>query len=252
MVKPICAGNDKIRTNVARILGNVLRLISSIHLTSAEWQLHCIDSIKLLSEQAKLSSGNSNMKVKWNACYAIGNFMKNSSIYQLDTKQFDWLANIYETLNTIIVNCANFKVRTNGAVALAIPAERPFYGEHYSSVWNACLVALYQANCFTDFNEYNHRDNLVDQLCITIAHLIMLATTNDFIVIENVLMQHIDSTKQNWIRVINRMVPEKAANLLAANLHLKNILSNDKLTSDVKNSLNVILDCFVSITEYND
>lgn len=64
------------------------------------------------------------------------------------------------------MKCENFKVRINGAAALAIPAQRSHYGRFYLSVWSALSVALYQANNLTDFNEYNHRDNLLDQVCI--------------------------------------------------------------------------------------
>lgn len=65
-----------------------------------------------------------------------------------------------------MVKCANFKVRINGASALAVPTKRSHYGKHYLSVWSALTVALYQANCLTDFNEYNHRDNLLDQVSL--------------------------------------------------------------------------------------
>lgn len=92
------------------------------------------------------------------------------------------------------------------------------------------------------------------QLCITISHLIGLASLDDLVDIENVLLQHIDSTKQNWIRVINRMVPEKAASLLAANVHLKNMTTSTQIlhTNEQKNAIHTLLNCFVSITEYDD
>lgn len=62
------------------------------------------------------------------------------------------------------MKCVNFKVRINGAAALAVPSKRSHYGHFYLSVWSALSVALYQANQLTDFNEYNHRDNLLDQV----------------------------------------------------------------------------------------
>lgn len=70
----------------------------------------------------------------------------------------------------IIVNCTNFKVRINGATALAVPKTRLHYGKNYNEVWNSLLVGLYQANCLTDYNEYNHRDNLLDQV-IELYHI---------------------------------------------------------------------------------
>lgn len=191
---PACSDNDKVRTNAARILGNLLRLIKTEQITVAKWQTICIDAIRKLCDQAKLNGTNSNMKVKWNACYAIGNFMKNTDIFDLQTNQFCWQVNqnfcvqcqsfddchlffirfkplfvllqelVFETLSTIIMKCVNFKVRINGATALAVPSQRAHYGRHYLSVWRALSIALYQANQLTDFNEYNHRDNLLDQV----------------------------------------------------------------------------------------
>lgn len=252
IVKPACDDNDKVRTNAARILGNLLRLIKTEHISNEIWQTQCREAIKRLIDQTKVSGNNSNMKVKWNACYAISNFMKNPVIFDLDvTPEFDWKATVYQSLSDIIVKCANFKVRINGAAALAAPTRRSHYNRFYLDVWNGTLNALYQANCLTDFNEYNHRDNLLDQLCITISHLIMLATVEDLPAVESVLMQHHDSTKQNWIRVVNRMVPEKAASLLAANLRLKNMYANETCGIEQRNALQTLLTCFVSITEYD-
>lgn len=88
---PACSDNDKVRTNAARILGNLLRLIKTEQITVDKWQTICVDAIQKLCDQAKLNGTNSNMKVKWNACYAIGNFMKNTVIFNLQTnQQFCW------------------------------------------------------------------------------------------------------------------------------------------------------------------
>lgn len=146
----------------------------------------------------------------------------------------------------------NFKVRINGAAALAVPLKRAHYGRFYLSVWSALSLALFQANQLIDFNEYNHRDNLLDQLCITISHLVKLATVEDLIDLENVLLQQFDSNKQNWIRVINRMIPEKAASLLEANSYLEDISTKESLSNEQRNAVKTLLNCFVSITEYDD
>lgn len=90
------------------------------------------------------------------------------------------------------------------------------------------------------------------QLCITISNLIKLATNDDLVDLECILLQQFDSNKQNWIRVINRMVPEKAASLLEANLYLKNMSTNGSLTREQKSAIGTLLNCFVSITEYDE
>lgn len=48
------------------------------------------------------------------------------------------------------------------------------------------------------------------------------------------------------------MVPEKAASLLEANLYLKNMANGKGMTSEQKNSIKTLLNCFVSITEYGE
>lgn len=90
MTAPACNDNDKVRTNAARTLGNLLRLIKSSHISVEKWHKVCLDAIQKLCDQAKLNGTNSNMKVKWNACYAIGNFMKNTVMFDLQVKQISW------------------------------------------------------------------------------------------------------------------------------------------------------------------
>lgn len=70
---------------------------------------------------------------------------------------------IFPALSDIIVQCSTFKVRINGAAALAVPNARNYHGQYYIEIWMAMLAALQQANHLTDFNEYNHRDKLMDQ-----------------------------------------------------------------------------------------
>lgn len=77
-------------------------------------------------------------------------------------------------------------------------------------------------------------------------------TIDDLIELECILLQQFDSNKQNWIRVINRMVPEKVASLLEANLYLKNLSTQMNLTNEQKGAIKTLLNCFVSITEYGD
>lgn len=86
----ICSDSDKVRTNAARILGNLLRLIKEKHLQSEKWQHICIKAIGNLTQEAKLPDSGANMKAKWNACYAIGNFMKNPVMFGSDSGVFSW------------------------------------------------------------------------------------------------------------------------------------------------------------------
>lgn len=64
----------------------------------------------------------------------------------------------------LVVNCKNFKVRINAALALSSPNERSAYGHFYIPVWTSLLKALENSQNMDDFTEYKHRDNLVDQV----------------------------------------------------------------------------------------
>lgn len=98
LTETLCQSNDKVRTNAARILGNLLRLITAEHLKLQKWQTKCFDAINRLIDQAKLHGGSLNMKVKWNACYAIGNFLKNPVIFDIDQKTFEWQVSAMRTI----------------------------------------------------------------------------------------------------------------------------------------------------------
>ena len=74
----------QISSNTVRTLGNLLRLINEQHLNNSRWTAACIKAIKVIHQNC--TTGR-NMKVKWNACYAIGNFMKNPVMY---SSAFEW------------------------------------------------------------------------------------------------------------------------------------------------------------------
>lgn len=170
-----------------------MRLIDESHINSPKWQTLCLAAIRRLCDQVRLdgSAQVKNVKVKWNVCHAIGAVMKNTVMFQLSDKDFDWVVrmiflisgmhlnfkyilkclmltlfqqHVFVTLSRLIIECTNFKVRINGAAALAVPNKRVYYGKHFFEVWRALSTALYQANNLSDFNEYNHRDNLLDQV----------------------------------------------------------------------------------------
>lgn len=150
----------QVRSNAVRTLGNLLRLLNAEHLKLPAWQLLYRTAIDKLVQN--LNSGN-NAKVKWNACYAIGNLMKNELLFT-SAKDYDWQKVVFSALINVIINNANFKVRINGAAALAVVARREHYGTHLSTIWSSLLLALEQSNNLVDFNEYKHRDNLQEQV----------------------------------------------------------------------------------------
>lgn len=55
-----------------------------------------------------------------------------------------------------------------------------------------------------------------------------------------------DSTKRNWSRVINRMIPEKATSLIAAAMRLQNLLVQ-AVRQDQQKALTTLMNTFESI-----
>lgn len=64
----------------------------------------------------------------------------------------------------VVMNFRNFKVRANAALALSKPTSRKIYDSYYYSIWVSLLKALENSETMEDFNEYKHRDQLVDQV----------------------------------------------------------------------------------------
>lgn len=237
-----CKVNDKVRSNGVRALGNLLRLVNADHLCSDSWLTICMRAIQHLHQFGTMTAGN--MKVKWNACYAFGNFMRNKHMFSTQLCSFfDWQALIFPALCGIIVDFPNFKVRINAAAALAVPERREQFGVHFGTVWAALLESLEQSDHIADFNEYMHRDNLVDQLCLAVAHHIVLAGVGDLQMMASQL-KRFDSIAAKWLRVLNRMVPERAASLLAAGVQLKS-LQTKEMKQDNRAALNEICMCFL-------
>lgn len=74
---------------------------------------------------------------------------------------------VFPNFCTLTQECKNLKVRINAAAALRAPQARSHYGEHYALVWRGLLAAMENAANVDDFNEYKHKDNLIEQVCDT-------------------------------------------------------------------------------------
>lgn len=236
---------DRIRSNIMRSMGHLLRLIRKEHLEQKKWVDIFLAALNKLVTHG-LNKGN--VKVKWNTCYALGTIMKNSDIYNSKSTN-QWQSIVYPALCSLIIECQNFKVRTNGSIALSIPSTRQQYGTYFIKCWTSLLKALEKTEDIINFHEYKHRDDLMDQLCTSISHFINLIEKDDLIACTNELFPKVDTVHQYWVRVINRVLPEKAAPLLSAHLKLKNF-NTSVLNSEQKNAVKVLCGCFVSVTEY--
>uniref|UniRef100_A0A182MKC1 HEAT repeat-containing protein 6 n=1 Tax=Anopheles culicifacies TaxID=139723 RepID=A0A182MKC1_9DIPT len=238
--------NDKVRSNAVRTIGNVLHLLRPAQLhEQPAWSPLCQDAIERLIQNI-IGSSTVNVKVKWNACYALGNMMKNETFFLPGVGAGTWERRVFPALCETVINSPNFKVRINAAQALSIIGRREHYGGYFSQIWHALLRALEQSDNLVDYNEYKRRDSLQEQLCLSLAHLLRFATKEDVVPMASLLLPLYDAVRGNWVRVISRILPEKSATLLESHRVLLELRKNN--TGDGEpipaSSWDLLLKCF--------
>ncbi|XP_028039412.1 HEAT repeat-containing protein 6-like isoform X2 [Bombyx mandarina] len=232
--------NDKVKQSATRALGNLLRLIKSDNLhRNPQLKTLCEVAIgKLLDCACKVA----NMKVRWNACYALGNAMKNENLF---TCFNGWQSEVFSNLCKLTKECKNLKVRINAAVALRAPRSRISYAANFAPIWRGVMAAMENAVNVDDFTEYKHKDNLVEQLCVTLAHLCCQLTPSDLTDILDHLVFHYDCAKAVFTQVFQRLPPENASCLrilqAAKYVTVDLVASNDAQSQ----SLSLLQDIFI-------
>ncbi|PNF19845.1 hypothetical protein B7P43_G12519 [Cryptotermes secundus] len=231
--------NDKVRSSAVRAVGNFVRLITEEMMNKSNFREFNDKAITALVRNA--TTGN-NMKVRWNACYAIGNTMRNSALYLENSA---WQNTVFTTIMNLVQDVRNFKVRISAALALSIPQSRQQYGSYYITAWTALLNGLDNSQNMEDFSEYKHCDNLLDQICLTMGHLASLATRDDLTFLHDILIFHLDTLKHHLLKFHERVVPEKAGVLSAASSHATSLLQLQGLTSSQHNAATVLVSIFL-------
>ncbi|XP_069767503.1 HEAT repeat-containing protein 6 isoform X2 [Narcine bancroftii] len=166
---------DKVKSNAVRALGNLLHFLQPHHISKAQFKPGIEESIQALIRTVQ---SETTMKVRWNACYALGNMFKNPAI-PLDSAP--WAPQAFGALTSVVKTCKNFKVRIKSATALSIPDTRKRYGDgnQFSEIWNALVLALEKSEETEDFLEFKYSASLRTQICQTLLHLLRLVTGND-------------------------------------------------------------------------
>ncbi|EGC37894.1 hypothetical protein DICPUDRAFT_149445 [Dictyostelium purpureum] len=129
----------------------------------------------LLKNAQEPSSSFNFVKVKWNACYALGNIFYNPEIEFPDKYGScdKWLPQIYHTLIGLMKTCKNFKTRINATASLATQTHtRLKYSSFYREVLEAVIDSLKNINSVSDTSEFQYRDNLEKQLEIALIHMV--------------------------------------------------------------------------------
>ncbi|XP_051891763.1 HEAT repeat-containing protein 6 isoform X2 [Pristis pectinata] len=182
---------DKVKSNAVRALGNLLHFLQPHHISKAQFKPGIEESIQALIRTVQ---SEATMKVRWNACYALGNMFKNPAI-PLDSAP--WAPQAFGALTSVVKTCKNFKVRIKSATALSVPDTRERYGDtnQFCEIWNALVLALEKSEETEDFLEFKYCASLRTQICQTLLHLLRLVTGKDLPCIHNTL-----SAKGNLIR----------------------------------------------------
>ncbi|XP_053684923.1 HEAT repeat-containing protein 6 [Sabethes cyaneus] len=233
--------NDKVRCNTVRTIGNVLRILQLEPLSHAVWIQLCQKAVEKLMQNILATN---NVKVKWNACYAIGNMMRNELMFT-EGQRINWQNQIFPALCQVAINSNNFKVRINSVSALSVIQSRSYYGGYFIQIWSSLLKALEQSDNLIDYNEYKHRDNLQEQLCLSLSHFLGLAVREDLVAMGTELLPLCDTVRQNWDRVLNRILPEKSARLIESSVKLKS-LEQSLQSIEARKAYGLIVKCFGS------
>ncbi|KAK9885381.1 hypothetical protein WA026_010880 [Henosepilachna vigintioctopunctata] len=233
-----CNDNDKIKMNVVRSIGNLLQLITSDLAGKRKFK----DIVELAVDcLIRNATTGSNMKVRWNSCYAIGNALKNCA---LCSENSECLGKLFAVLNELVISFRNFKVRTNAALALSSPARRKFYGVHFVTTWRALLTALENSQNINDYSEYQHRDQLVIQICLTLGHLVTLLENDDLPCLHESLRLFFDTLKSQMKRVNETLIPEQSNKIFSAAVHLKT-LGRSNLNIEGSEALTALKNVFI-------
>ncbi|KAB1265272.1 HEAT repeat-containing protein 6 [Camelus dromedarius] len=174
---------DKVKSNAVRALGNLLHFLQPSHIEKPRFAEIIEEAIQALISTVLIEAA---MKVRWNACYAMGNVFKNPA---LPLGLAPWTSQAYSALTSVVTSCKNFKVRIRSAAALSIPSERERYGstDQYAHIWNALVTALQKSEDTTDFLEFKYCASLRTQICQALIHLLSLASASDLSCIKETL-----------------------------------------------------------------
>uniref|UniRef100_A0AAY5L420 HEAT repeat-containing protein 6 n=1 Tax=Esox lucius TaxID=8010 RepID=A0AAY5L420_ESOLU len=166
---------DRVKSNAVRALGNLLHFLSLGQLTRPVFQRPLEEAISALVTTVQ---SEATMKVRWNACYALGNAFRNPAL-PLDSAS--WSASAFSALCSVVISCQNFKVRIKSAAALSVPASRRCYGdaERFGCVWRSLLTALEHSEETRDFLEYRYCSALRHTLTHSLTHLLQLSQSHD-------------------------------------------------------------------------
>ncbi|XP_033340999.2 HEAT repeat-containing protein 6 isoform X1 [Megalopta genalis] len=199
--------SDKVKCNAVRALGTILNVCPKKHILN--------DTFSGLVALINCATTGHDMKVRWNACRALGLVLRNDPDNILP---YSWRDSVFPPLCNLICHSPNFKVRSNAAWALCAC---DFYGRYIVTVWKSIIVAFENSQHVPSYTEYPHRDTLVQQLCLTLSHVAACTYESDLQNLWFEIGDHVDDISNYMKQFQETIVPEKIGDLIKAKSQLE-------------------------------
>ena len=97
------------------------------------------------------------MKVRWNACYALGNAFMNATL--------TIPSEAITTITNVVRESSNFKTRINAVAALRC-LSREQVNTLMSSIVQSLLAAIESVEDIQDFSAFKYKPTLTSQVCL--------------------------------------------------------------------------------------
>lgn len=212
--------NDKVKCNAVRALGSILYLCSNKHILK--------DTSPGLETLISCATVGNDMKVRWNACRALGLVLSNNPDSILPSS---WRDQVFPALCNLICNSPNFKVRTNAAWALYSCNS---YGKYIIILWKSLILAFENSQYVPSYIEYPHRDALIQQLCLTLSHVAAYTEVSDLQNLWAEISEYINDVSSYIKQFQEIIVPEKMGDIIKAKSQLEKYMKNAILLEERK------------------
>lgn len=204
--------NDKVKCNAVRAIGTILYLCPQKSILS--------DTTLGLDALIKCAILGNDMKVRWNACRALGLVLSHNPDSILPPS---WKDQIFPALSTLICDSPNFKVRTNAAWALS---SCNHYGKYTVMLWKSIVLAFENAQHVPSYVEYPHRDALIQQLCLTLGRVATCTEKSELQSLWIEIGDHVEEISNFVKQFQENVLPEKLGDLIKAKAQLEQHVKN--------------------------
>ena len=165
---------DRVRFNMMRVLGNIMRFCDQVHFSDERLRKLMLEAKSIM---VNAITRDPLMKVRWNACLACGNMLRNVN---LPVGEPAWTSDVYKALTVAVLSSKNYKVSIKAAIALGCPPNRAAFGNEFQSLYVSVLRSLKNSETNeVDIGEYKFKDQLQERLIYTLLHMTSFIDAED-------------------------------------------------------------------------